>query len=197
MTPAQLTETVGLAVKHYGHFKPEDFKLCHENVKLGKYGQLFDRIDGQVILGFYKAYDLERDYIATEIASNQNEERKMADKQLLLPQEGTVSADADEVYRRNMAKLKETLANNRIAKAKAMAPAEKPTNPVYEMSQRWIQQFDELHYLRPVKVKQFRFIRRYGRTMDINEYLQHKHWQWFTFNNPVIRADYREKYLNK
>lgn len=200
MTEPQLTETVSLAVKHYGHFKPEDFKLCLEEAIKGNYGQLYDRIDGQVILGWFKAYDADRDYIAAEIASNANEAYKMADRRLLTP-DATISEDpaADEVFKTNMAKLKAIMESNKITreKNKAAEPVNRPKNALYELSQRWLQQFDDLHFLRPVKVKSMRFVKRYGRTMDINEYLEYKHWQWRTFSSPVLKNDYRQKNNDK
>jgi hypothetical protein len=185
MTAPQLTETVSLVVKHYKHLKPEDFKLCFEGVKKGNYGPLYDRIDGQVILSWLKAYDEERDYVAAEIASNKNEVYKMESAQLLLPDKSVVEAKKDdEVFTRNMAKLKAHLATAKIAreKEKRVTKRDVPKNQIYEMHQRWIQQFDDLFYLRPVKSKG-RFIKRYGKVVDINAYLEYKQWQYQQYVN--------------
>jgi len=40
--------------------KPEDFKLCFNNAKTGKYGQLYNRLDGSVIFEWLNNYQNER-----------------------------------------------------------------------------------------------------------------------------------------
>lgn len=60
MGAKQIEETVKLLLKEYYFLKPEDYKLCFLNAKKGLYGQLFDRLDGQVICGWLNLYCEER-----------------------------------------------------------------------------------------------------------------------------------------
>lgn len=52
MNDVQLAQTIQLIQEEYWMLKPEDFKLCFNNAKKGMYGQVYDRIDGQVIISW-------------------------------------------------------------------------------------------------------------------------------------------------
>jgi hypothetical protein len=56
MDANQIQQTVELIREEYPHLTIEDFKLCFTNAKKGLYGQLYDRIDGQIILGWLERY---------------------------------------------------------------------------------------------------------------------------------------------
>ncbi len=75
----QILSTVDLIIEEYGYMKPEDFKLCFNQAKKGYYGQVYNRIDGQVILSWLKEYAIERvEYFEnhnTRKAQNQNDTR--------------------------------------------------------------------------------------------------------------------------
>lgn len=74
MNDIQLAETVKLIMSEYYFLKLEDLKLCFDGMKKGKYlgekGQLFDRLDGQIILLALKSYTEERIQVA-EVLSNE------------------------------------------------------------------------------------------------------------------------------
>jgi hypothetical protein len=220
MTGPQLTETVGLVVKHYSHFKPKDFKLCIEGVKKGNHGPLYDRIDGQVILSWFKDYDAERDYIAAEVNSNSNEVYKMNDKTPLL---AAKTAPTEEKYKELAGKyvpiLRAKLNENKIAREKqreAGKPQLRDIDPIAALHKSWIQQFDDLHYIQHLPGRN-RLVRKYGmivnpfykagqepacklpyrvpRMLDINAYLEHKQWQ---YQMAQLSHDERmDEYLNK
>lgn len=194
MTGGQLVETVSLIVKHYGHFKPEDFKLCFEEVKKGTYGPLYDRIDGQMIMSWLKQYDEQRDYAIAEINSNRNEVYKMQAKMPLLADKVINEAEADELFRVNIKKLNEDREARKQAKDEAnKKQAEtKAHDPVRKRCNAWIAQFEALYRLKPIKG---RFVQKYGRKMDINEYLEHKQWQYMLAQLP--RNERIEEYLTK
>lgn len=215
MNAGQLVETVDLVVKHYGHFKPKDFKLCIEGVKKGNHGPLYDRIDGQVILSWFKAYDLERDYVAAEVNSNRNEEHKMHSNVPLLPE--FVKPDDpnyDDTFKANIAKLRATLVENKRVRDSLKAEIKpRHLNPMAELHNNWIQQFDDLYYMQRGKN---RMVHKYGlmlnpfykanepkvgvfklvpRMLDINAYLEHKQWQY-----QLVQLPYDERmnyYLTK
>lgn len=60
MSDEQVAQTIILIQDDYWMLKPEDFKLCFDNAKKGKYGKVYDRIDGQVILEWLHNYLLAR-----------------------------------------------------------------------------------------------------------------------------------------
>ena len=60
MGQEQLVQTIQLIIEDFYYFNIEDFKLCFNNAKRGKYGKIYDRIDGNVIYGWIEAYANER-----------------------------------------------------------------------------------------------------------------------------------------
>lgn len=60
MGEQQIVQTVLLIEQEYYYLTIEDFKVCFDRGKCGGYGQLFDRIDGSVILGWLDQYAAER-----------------------------------------------------------------------------------------------------------------------------------------
>lgn len=56
MSAEQVIQTVNYILMDFWMLKPEDFKLCFDNIKRGKYGQLYNRIDGAVILDCLTTY---------------------------------------------------------------------------------------------------------------------------------------------
>lgn len=75
----QIAETCKLILQEYYFLKIEDFKLCFDGMKTGKYlpgGQLFDRLDGNIILTALNTYSEERIQQA-EIISNEKHKAMM------------------------------------------------------------------------------------------------------------------------
>lgn len=56
----QINSTSDLIMTEFYWLKPEDFKLCFNNAKIGKYGQLYNRLDGAVIFEWLNTYQNER-----------------------------------------------------------------------------------------------------------------------------------------
>lgn len=56
----QIAQTIQLIQEEYFMLKPEDFKLCFNNAKKGKYGKVYDRLDGQIILEWISKYQADR-----------------------------------------------------------------------------------------------------------------------------------------
>lgn len=61
MTINQIGQTIELIIDNYGAYTPEDFKICFNAIKIGKYGKFYEGIDGGKILEMIKQYDIERD----------------------------------------------------------------------------------------------------------------------------------------
>ncbi len=59
-TDQQINATADLIMQEFYWLKPEDFKLCFNNAKLGRYGQTYNRLDGAVIFEWLNTYQSER-----------------------------------------------------------------------------------------------------------------------------------------
>lgn len=214
MSEPQVKQTVELIYDDYKHFKPEDFKLCFKNAMKGNYGVMYDRIDGQVILSWLIDFDNERDREIETIRTNQNKDFKKIKATPLLPvavqtDDEAETARLDEIYTRNMAKLKEAMLANKIAREQAKR-VEAPiiTDPMYHLHQQWIKQFETL-WIKQGSNPGIKIVRKYGtmknprydknnpvvdknnprripRMLDINAYLEYKQGQYLKFNDPKI-----------
>jgi hypothetical protein len=60
MNEKQVVQTVKLIIDEFYYLKPDDFKLCFDNAKKGKYGKVYDRIDGAVIFEWLSSYVRDR-----------------------------------------------------------------------------------------------------------------------------------------
>ena len=73
MNDYQIADTVDLVLEEYPHYKLEDYKLFFKMAKKGYFGQIFGRIDGEVILSWLKKYDEQRCIEAQNIAIKEKE----------------------------------------------------------------------------------------------------------------------------
>lgn len=64
MNDIQVAATCDLIIDTYSYLKLDDFKLCFKKGMLGEYGKIYDRMDGAVILGWIREYNLCRDEAA-------------------------------------------------------------------------------------------------------------------------------------
>ena len=92
MNDLQVADTINLVIEEYPHYKQEDFKLFFKMAKKGMFGQVFGRMDGEVILSWFKAYDKHRDTMA------QNESIKEAERFKRLSQEDNPTGITYEEY---------------------------------------------------------------------------------------------------
>ena len=64
----QITITAELIMSQYWYFKIEDIKLCLRRAMMRE--KLFDRLDGNIILGWFRDYDDERTEEAMKLSHN-------------------------------------------------------------------------------------------------------------------------------
>jgi len=64
MSDIQAAMTVDLIIEEYPYLKLDDLKLCFKNAMKMKYGNIYNRIDGQVIMSWFRAYNKERCAVA-------------------------------------------------------------------------------------------------------------------------------------
>jgi hypothetical protein len=165
MNDQQIIQTGQLIAEKYNYFKPEDFKLCFKRAKQGDYGTLYDRLDGQVIMGWLQQYDSERD--------NEVEQIRIAEHKAVIIESGEWLPENRNKYIEVLTKVKERVE----APVKAPLP---PMNPIQQMHNRWMNQFTKLANKQNSigKISKVRFVNKYGKKMDINEYLQYKQNQY-------------------
>jgi hypothetical protein len=176
----QVKQTVELILQEYHYFKPEDFKSAFSKAMKGHYGKLYDRLDGQIIMGWLNAYDDARTEAVEELMSGQNRTLKKLEAQPLAP----VGDDAGDLAAKHIQIWKERLERNKVAKEQQVPePPIRTNNPIYQMHQRWMRQFDTIYQRQNKNYGSIRYIRRYGRMLDISAYLEHKQSQYTQIMN--------------
>lgn len=60
MNDAQVAMTTDLIIEEYPYFKIDDLKLVFRNAMKGRYGEIYNRLDGSVIMRWLKQYNQER-----------------------------------------------------------------------------------------------------------------------------------------
>lgn len=86
MNPAQIKMTIDLILTdlELKNLKPEDFKVCFDEIKKGKYGKLYDRLDGQIVIESLYSYSNNKLSVIEHLSlKNAAELRKTSNKEML------------------------------------------------------------------------------------------------------------------
>lgn len=78
MNAKQVALTVDLIIDTYPYMQVDDIALCFRNAMKGNYGRIYNRIDGQIILGWLREYNKERCAAADLIGYNEHLAHKAA-----------------------------------------------------------------------------------------------------------------------
>lgn len=84
MNNNQIKETARLLVKDYYYLKIDDLRLFFDKMKGGAYGQLYDRLDGSVILNNLREYCEERISVAEELNHKKHVELKSGEEKIYI-----------------------------------------------------------------------------------------------------------------
>jgi hypothetical protein len=106
MTDDQTVATAELVVSEYGNLSLADIALIFRRAKLGQWGEFYGRLDGQIILGWFKKYYDERCEAFAQKSAYDGERFKGKDFQL--PSKG----DGARIVREVLALTKEKAAAN-------------------------------------------------------------------------------------
>ena len=60
MTLPQIEMTIDIIKENFYYFSAEDFSQCFRAAMSGKYGKIYNRLDGAVIMDWLRTYDIER-----------------------------------------------------------------------------------------------------------------------------------------
>ena len=83
ITEAQAVQTAALWIEQYPLETFEDLLLCLKNAKIGKYGTVYNRIDGQTIFAWFRAY-LDEKYERFEQLKKMEKEQAQADAEAFI-----------------------------------------------------------------------------------------------------------------
>lgn len=170
MDQGQVTSTVNLLLDDYSQLKPDDFMLCFNRAKKGTYGKVYDRIDGQIIFEWVEKYIQERDSEIEGLRQSENNRLKKESALPLVCEKANTEGDAVPMPDWFVIPSKKPAYD-------ASRPVERKEDPVQQMFNGFMSQFDRIHKNRPHPLKGGRFIRRYGRVMNIEDYIAYKDLQ--------------------
>lgn len=73
MNDTQIAMTVDLIIERFGHLKPTEIKFCFRRAMMRE--RLFDRLDGNIIIGWLTDYDAERTEEAIKLSEQQDRQQ--------------------------------------------------------------------------------------------------------------------------
>lgn len=82
MNPNQIFETALMIIDLYPYYTLSDINLVFKKAKIGEFGQIYDRIDGQIILLWFSTYNRLRCVEAEQISIDQSNSMKERDVRL-------------------------------------------------------------------------------------------------------------------
>lgn len=156
MNESQVVETVKLMIQNYSGYKLEDFIACFNNRKLGKYGKLYDVMDGSVILQDLALYDSER----MAIIEQQHNQNKFTDN---TPFAQFMPEDIKEEFDKIVPPFKPSLE----MRGYEQSQFDKLANEIYR-------EFDKLHREQKRNDGSVRMIEYEGQVMDIYTFISKK-----------------------
>lgn len=162
MTPSQIQETAKMIFKDYNALKIEDIRVCFGNGKKGHYGQLYARIDGQIIMMWLSQYSTDR---TNEYLRIRDFNEKQALNKKIAPEEIN-----PEGQKKVIEMLKEAIKPVEVPKAEKPVREKTQTE---KLIQRFYRQFTKIALHRNYD-DSYRFIFQYGRVINANEYVEIK-----------------------
>lgn len=162
MTVPQITETALMILSDYNALKIEDIRVCFNNGKKGHYGQLYGRIDGQIIMLWLQQYSTDRtnEYLRIK---DFNEKQALNKK-----------IEASEVNIEGQKRVAEVM--REALKSVEVPKVEKPVREKTEsekLIQRFINQFQKIAIKRGLD-SDTKYIFMYKKPITCEEYLHIK-----------------------
>lgn len=163
MTVSQIAETSEMILSDFNYLKIEDIRVCFGNGKRGHYGQLFARIDGQIIMLWLAQYSTDR---TNEYLRIKDFNEKKALKQINRRDEMLFQKPVLEAMKAAIKQIDEVVKEKPIREKSS-----------YEkLIQRFYLQFTKIVTGKNKRSldESYRFIFMYGRSIDANEYVEFK-----------------------
>lgn len=146
----QAYETSELILKDFNDWKMPDIQLCFNRAKAGRYGNVFDRLDCNVIMNWCSAYDMER---MTDISNEQT--KRAGDMKGLVREPFAALERVDKSIIPNHKTQQETSEMQHFFNAK------------YSHWEKLVEKFGEVS-------GGFRYIKRYGKMLNGSDYVSYK-----------------------
>lgn len=162
MTVPQIAETTEMILSDYNALKIEDIRVCFSNGKKGHYGQLYGRLDGQIIMLWLSQYSTDR---TNEYLRIKDFNEKQALNKKINPEEINV-----EGQKKVIEMMKDALKSVEVVKVEK--PVREKTADEIRI-QKWLRDFTKLSINKNYD-DSYRFIFRYGKVINSAEYLQYK-----------------------
>lgn len=159
MNPDQITQTAAMIITDYNWLKVEDIKVCFTNGKRGHYGQLYDRLDGQIIFQWLNQYTTDRT----------NESLRLNDLKRREIENPKISPE--DINPEGQKKVIEILSqySKKVDVRVEKRPVEK--TEVQKLAQRFFTQFDKIWMKRGIDTSGCRFIFMYCKKNDKGDLL--------------------------
>lgn len=164
MNDMQVMNTAKFILAEYGQYKLDDFIFCFDRAKKGKYGIVYDRIDGHVLFEWIEKYLHER---FEEVENIRINEKKALDK--------TEREDLEAIPMPDYVK-------EIIPKKTIKEPEVKQLNQTEQQKRinEWIREFD----LEAIEIGSKKYYLKDFAKMDISEYLEYRN-DLFNQENPA------------
>lgn len=162
MNALQVAETVKLIESYFPHLNLADLKFSFNEMKIGRYGKFYDRIDGQMILEYLEFYNHDR---MSAFETQNNDKHKEIKK----------TESNSGFHPTVVAALR-----NAVGGKKPLAESTKETKYVStgDISQRWMKQFDNL-YLKFGETKgSIRFLVFGSIRYSVDMFIERKYQNW-------------------
>lgn len=176
MNDSQIVTTINLIISDYSVLKMDDFILCFRRAMQGKYGKVYDRIDGEIIFEWLEQYLFEK---ANEVEAARSYENK-------IHKEESAKGFLDMPTTTPMPEWF-TIPEKKRPQIKSLE-----TRSIQSDEQRlmngYINRFDKLWKAQKLKVKGGRFARFAGRILNVEDFLHYK---------VVVQPEKVSEYLNK
>ncbi len=159
MNPPQIKMTIDLILSdlELKNLKPEDFKVCFDGIKRGKYGKLYDRLDGQIIIESLYSYSNDKLSRIEQQTINNALELKKTSKKEMLPEIVDVLKLA----------IKEIPAEENKKEPKKVNPRDPKITALFS-------EFEELHKKNGIDQNGSRFVKYNGKFLSQVEFIEAK-----------------------
>lgn len=178
MGDTQIADTIDLILENYPKLKPDDIELCFKKAKSGQYGQLYDRLDGQVILGWIFKYTQAKDEFIEHNNYIFHQQKKL----------DCATPSTPEMRAAGIALLKKThvepLTKKEIENQREKSTAfTKKVHQTLTKDQEWLNLFDRIHRKSGKTLDNgTRYILRYGVSLTVTDFLFYKQKQFGRLN---------------
>lgn len=115
MNARQIEEAATLLYGAYRTLTIDDIVLCFNRAKMGNYGKIFDRLDGSIILDWFRQYQAERNDEIEAAVIREHQQRKEAEKR---PDAWTPEGRAEFKIVLERLKVSEVVTKIRVKRAK-------------------------------------------------------------------------------